>query len=249
MISGLTKGEYWGIQAFMVKNSSLADITISLMTLPYLYMRPGHFCQMFMTNGDTTLSGKPIRLQAELNNEDHKKLFFPQILDHDRATFDFSLHPKRLEEIDCDFVILFAGEHGLGYSFDFVLSFSNLKKAWQDSEKGARMQVFDICFEKDLQQYRGWNVNSIEQSKDDIVFKSHIKFLTAVGVIKNRYSLSIEDYFSKTKHDPVFEYIRRRYTSHLETQLFCQQEGISFQKTMDFGAFYESEINTLRLSP
>ena len=69
------------------------------------------------------------------------------------------------------------------------------------------MQVFDICFEEDLQQYRGWNVNSIEQSKDDIVFKSHIKFLTAVGVIKNRSSLSIEDYFSKTKHDPVFEYI------------------------------------------
>ena len=60
----------------MVKNSSLADITISLMTLPYLYMRPGHFCQMFMTNGDATLSGKPIRLQAELNNGDHKKLFW-----------------------------------------------------------------------------------------------------------------------------------------------------------------------------
>ena len=229
--------------------NSRSSITISLMTLPYLYMRPGHFCQMFMTNGDATLSGKPIRLQAELNSGDHKKLFFPQILDHDRATFDFSLHPKRLEEIDCDFVILFAGEHGLGYSFDFVLSFPNLQKAWQKSEEGASMQIFEICFEEDLQQYRGWNVNSIRSSEDDNVFKSHIKFLTAVGVIKNRYSLSIEDYFSKTKHDPVFEYIRRRYTSHLETQLFCQQEGNFFQKTMDFGAFYESEINTLRLSP
>ena len=40
------------------------------MTLPYLYMRRGHFCQMFMTNGDATLSGKPIRLQAELNSGD-----------------------------------------------------------------------------------------------------------------------------------------------------------------------------------
>ena len=68
MISGLTKGEYWGIQAFMVKNSSLADITMSLMTLPHLYMRPGNFCQMFMTDGDATLSGKPIGLQAIYSN-------------------------------------------------------------------------------------------------------------------------------------------------------------------------------------
>ena len=109
MISGLTKKEYWGIQAFMDENSSLANITISLMTLPYLYLRPGHFCQMFITNGDAILSGKSISPQAELNNGDHKKLFFPQILDQDRATFNFSLYPKRLEEIDCDFVIIFAG--------------------------------------------------------------------------------------------------------------------------------------------
>jgi hypothetical protein len=67
------------------------------------------------------------------------------------------------------------------------------KKAWKESESGARIQIFDICFEPELQTYRGHDLFKVEASGEDIIFYAQPKFLHAVGLVKNRYSMTIEN--------------------------------------------------------
>ena len=139
----------------MTEERSLNSITVSTMTLPHLYCCLGTFCQMFFTNGKDTLSGSPIILSADFANGHHKNFFYPAVMDHDRATHDFSIHPKELKALDQDFVIMYADKNSPLYCFDFILAFPNLEQAWNEAEKGARIQIFDISFEPELQTYMG----------------------------------------------------------------------------------------------
>ena len=133
-------------------------ITLTTMVLPYRYCCLGMFCQMFFTNGDNTLTGSPLILDASFGNGAAKRLYHPTIMDHDRSTYDFAIHPQRLKDLNTDFVILCADRDTPLYYFDFIFHFPNLKQAWHESEGGARIQVFDLSLEPDLQKYRGYDL-------------------------------------------------------------------------------------------
>lgn len=186
------------------------------MVLRYRHCCLGNFCQMFFTNGDETLSGSPIILSAEFAKGRKKKFFHPTVMDHDRNTYDFSIHPKKLKALDQDFAVLFAEKNSPLYCFDFILAFSNLERAWKEAENGARIQIFDTSFEPALQTYKGHEFFTIKASGTDITFNAQLKFLHAVGLVKRRYSMTIEEYREMTGFDPVSDYIRQRYIDHLE---------------------------------
>ena len=103
-------------------------------------------------------------------------------------------------------VILFADKNTPLYCFDFLLKFHNLEKAWKESEIGARIQIFDISFEPELQTYMGHDFFKIKATDEDIIFSAQPKFLHAVGLVKNRYSMTIGQYKEKTGFDPVSEH-------------------------------------------
>ena len=84
-----------------------------------------------------------------------------------------------------------------------------MKQAWDESEGGARIQVFDLSLEPELQKYRGYDFVEMSGEKEDLVFKSQAKILFAVGLIKRRYSLHLDEYTEITGFDPVAEHCRR----------------------------------------
>ena len=247
MISWRMKREYWEIQVFIDKHSSIANITVSLMTLPYHYMCPGTFCQMFFTNDDNTLTGDPLILDARFGNGTAKRLYHPSILDHDRSTYDFAIHPQRLKDLDTDFVILCADRDTPLYYFDFIFHFPNLKQAWDESESGARIQVFDLSLEPELQKYRGYDLVEMSGEEEGLIFKSQAKILFAVGLIKRRYSLHLDEYTEITGFDPVAEHCRREYFKHLEMQSAIQEEGLIDFVDTDVEKFYSQQLTLLRL--
>ena len=79
-----------------------------------------------------------------------------------------------------------------------------------------------------------------------IVFKSKQKFLHTVGLIRSRYSLTIEEYTDLTGFDPVAEYCRRRYLEHLELEMM-QKEGLLNSVDTDFDKFYDQTLRLLSL--
>ena len=232
----------------MTEKGSLNSITVSTMTLPHLYCCLGTFCQMFFTNGKDTLSGSPIILSADFANGHHKKFFHPTVMDHDRGTHDFSIHPKELKALDKDFVIMCADRETPLYCFDFVLKFSNLERAWKESENGSCIQIFDVSFEPQFQRYKGHEFFKMNATETDIIFNGHLKFLHTVGIIKSRHSMSIEEYREMTGYDPIFQYIQQEYIAHLELQVFCQKEGDFSMEDTNFNAFYEQQVKSLRLN-
>ena len=221
-------------------------ITLTTMVLPYRYCCLGTFCQMFFTKGNNTLTSDPLILDASFGNGAAKRLCHPTIMDHDRSTYDFTIHPQRLKDLDTDFVILCTDRDTPLYCFDFIFHFPNLKQAWKESEAGARIQVFDICFEPELQEYRGYDLFAMSTSPNDIVFRSKQKFLHTVGLIRSRYSLTIEKYTDLTGFDPVAEYCRRRYLEHLELEMM-QKEGLLNSVDTDFDKFYDQTLRLLSL--
>ena len=232
----------------MTEERSQNSITVSTMTLPYSYCCLGTFCQMLFSNEKDTLSGSPIILSADFANGHHKNFFHPIVMDHDRGTHDFSIHPKELKALDKDFVIMCADKETPLYCFDFILKFSNLERAWKESENGARIQIFDISFEPELQTYMGTDLFKIKSTDEDIIFSAQHKFLHAVGLIKSRHSMSIDEYRELTGYDPVSEHIRRQYMNHLEMQEAFQKEGDFTSEHIKFDKFNERELVRLQLS-
>ena len=135
-------------------------ITLTTMMLPYRYCCLGTFCQMFFTNGENTLTGDPLILDASFGNGAAKRLYHPTIMDHDRSTYDFAIHPQRLKDLDTDFVILCADRDTPLYYFDFIFHFPNLKQAWDESES-ERVSKFLIFL---------WN-QSYRNTEDTILLK------------------------------------------------------------------------------
>ena len=202
---------------------------------------------MFFTNGENTLTGDPLILDASFGNGAAKRLYHPTIMDHDRSTYDFAIHPQRLKDLDTDFVILCADRDTPLYYFDFIFHFPNLKQAWHESEGGARIQVFDLSLKPDLQKYRGYDLVEMSGEEEDLVFKSQTYFLFAVGLIKRRYSLHLDEYTDITGFDPVAEHCRRKYCEHLELQSAMQEEGLTDFADTDVERFYNQQLTRLRL--
>ena len=133
------------------------------------------------------------------------------------------------------------------YYFDFIFHFPNLKQAWDESESGARIQVFDLSLEPELQKYRGYDLVEMSGQEEDVVFKSQTYFLFAVGLIKRRYSLHLDEYAEITGFDPVAEHCRREYFEQLEMQSAMQEEGLIDFVDTDFEKFYNQQLTLLRL--
>ena len=222
-------------------------ITLTTMVLPHRYCCLGTFCQMFFTNGNNTLTGSPLLLDASFGNGAAKRLYHPTIMDHDRSTYDFVIHPQRLKDLDTDFAIVCADRDTPLYYFDFIFNFQNLKQAWDESENGARIQVFDLFLDPELQKYRGYDLVEISSQREDLVFKSQAKILFAVGLIERRYSLHLDEYTEITGFDPVAEHCRHEYFEHLEMQSAMQEEGLIDFVDTDFEKFYSQQLKLLRL--
>ena len=168
-------------------------------------------------------------------------------MDHDRSTYDFAIHPQRQKGLDNDFVILCADRDTPLYYFDFIFHFPNLKQARDESESGARIQVFDLFIEPELQKYRGYDFVEISGEEADLIFKSQAKILFAVGLIKRRYSLYLDEYTEITGFDPVEEHCRREYFEHLEMQAAMQEERLIDFVDTDLEKFYMQQLTLLRL--
>jgi len=93
----------------------------------------------------------------------------------------------------------------------------------------------------------GHDFFKIKATDEDIIFSAQPKFLHAVGLVKNRYSMTIGQYKEKTGFDPVSEHIRRQYMDHLEMQEALQKEGFT-PENMVFDTFNERELVRLQLS-
>ena len=222
-------------------------ITLTTMVLPHLYCCLGTFCQMFFTNGSHTLTGDPLILDASLSNGTKKWLYHPSIMDHDRSTYDFTMHPQRLKDLDTDFVVICADRDNPLYYFDFIFYFPHLKQAWNESENGARIQAFDLSLEPELQKFNGYDLIEMSGQKDNLVFKSQVKNLFAVGLIKQRYSLHLDEYTEITGFDPVAEHCKREYFEHLKMQAAMQEEALIDFVDTDFEKFYSKQLKLLCL--
>ena len=80
-----------------------------------------------------------------------------------------------------------------------------------------------------------------------IVFKSKQKFLHTVGLIRSRYSLTIEKYAELTGFDPVAEHCKREYFEHLKMQAAMQEEALIDFVDTDFEKFYNKQLKLLSL--
>ena len=80
-----------------------------------------------------------------------------------------------------------------------------------------------------------------------MVFKSQTYFLFAVGLIKRRYSLHLDEYAEITGFDPVAEHCRHEYFEHLEMQSALHREGLIDFVDTDFEKFYSQQLTLLRL--
>ncbi len=150
-------------------------------------------------------------------------------MDHDRSTYDFA--------------ILCADRDTPLYYFDFIFHFPNLKQAWEESESEARIKVFDLFLESELQKYRGYDLVEMAGEEEDLIFKSQAKILFAVGLIKQRYSLNLDEYTQITGFNPVAEDCRRKYFEHPE----MQEDGLIDFVNTDLEKFYNQQLTLLKL--
>lgn len=210
------------------------------MVVPYIPKRLGIFCQTLTTNNDQTVSGQPLNLKVQFDNGNSRHLFSPILTELDRGTFYYSDYPASLATSNMDFIRFVADRDTEFYCLNFVMSAQNLEKIWRKSEQGALMQVFDISFDCALQRDANLTLARDTAAGSGTFCSSLPKYLFGVGLIENQYSMTIADYKTKTKFDPVLELCQRNYYDPIAHE--------TDSKKMDFHTYLASQSDILLAS-
>jgi len=139
-------------------------ITIATLVVPYLKKDVGEFISLLQTGSFEAGRGKRgflgikfVDKYAEARSDDYAETrSIGTSFWKDRSLFDFQkkLDGKLLNWRNSDFVTLAVEEGNSFYDFAFFLTEGRIDEIWNDSEKGNRIQLFDVSFESGNQPFQ-----------------------------------------------------------------------------------------------
>ena len=198
-------------------------ITIATLVVPYLKKDVGEFISLLQTGsleagrGERgSLGIKFVDNYDEARSDDYAKTrstgtsFWK-----DRSLFDFQkkLDGKLLNWRNSDFVTLAVKEGNSFYDFAFFLTEDRIDEIWNDSEKGNRIQLFDVSFESGNQPFQ-----KLKFAEKEMIASTKImgrgEWIIAVGKVERQYSMEITNYNKTTGQNPVSDRAEQLYYNY-----------------------------------
>ena len=164
--------------------------------MPYLKKDVGEFISLLQTGSLEAGRGKRAGLGIKFGNDHAKTRAIGTSFWKDRSLFDFqkTSNGKLLNWKNSDFVTLAVKDGNCFYDFAFFFTEDRIDKIWNDSEKGNRIQLFDVSFETGNQPFQNHNVPALPVHDSLIVPSSarELKETTFRTVFEHRFGVEFK---------------------------------------------------------
>jgi len=214
-------------------------ITIATLVVPYLKKDVGEFISLLQTGSLEAGRGKRGGLDIKFGNDHAKTRSIGTSFWKDRSLFDFqkTSNGKLLNWKNSDFVTLAVKDGNCFYDFAFFFTEDRIDKIWSDSEKGNRIQLFDVSFETGNQPFQ-----ELKFAEKEMIASTRVmgrgEWIIAVGKVERQYSMAITNYNKITGQNPVHSRAVRLYYSY-------PREEDRERRKMSFHDFWADERRIL----
>jgi len=207
--------------------------------VPYLKKDVGEFISLLQTGSLEAGRGKRGGLCIKFGNDHAKTRSIGTSFWKDRSLFDFqkTSNGKLLNWKNSDFVTLAVKDGNCFYDFAFFFTEDRIDKIWNDSEKGNRIQLFDVSFETGNQPFQ-----ELKFAEKEMIASTRVmgrgEWIIAVGKVERQYSMAITNYNKITGQNPVHSRAVRLYYSY-------PREEDRERRKMSFHDFWADERRIL----
>ena len=214
-------------------------ITIATLVVPYLKKDVGEFISLLQTGSLEAGRGKRGGLCIKFGNDHAKTRSIGTSFWKDRSLFDFqkTSDGKLLNWKNSDFVTLAVKDGNCFYDFAFFFTEDRIDKIWNDSEKGNRIQLFDVSFETGNQPFQ-----KLKFAEKEMIASTRVmgrgEWIIAVGKVERQYSMAIANYNKITGQNPVHSRAVQLYYSY-------PREEDRERRKMSFHDFWADERRIL----
>ena len=190
-------------------------ITIATLVVPYLKKDVGEFISLLQTGSLAAGRGKRAGLGIKFGNDHAKTRSIGTSFWKDRSLFDFqkTSDGKLLNWKNSDFVTLAVKDGNCFYDFAFFFTEDRIDKIWNDSEKGNRIQLFDVSFETGNQPFQ-----ELKFAEKEMIASTRVmgrgEWIIAVGKVERQYSMAIANYNKMAGQNPVHSRAVQLYYSY-----------------------------------
>ena len=214
-------------------------ITIATLVVPYLKKDVGEFISLLQTGSLEAGRGKRGGLCIKFGNDHAKTRSIGTSFWKDRSLFDFqkTSNGKLLNWKNSDFVTLAVKDGNSFYDFAFFFTEDRIDKIWNDSEKGNRIQLFDVSFETGNQPFQ-----ELKFAEKEMIASTRVmgrgEWIIAVGKVERQYSMAIANYNKMAGQNPVHSRAVQLYYS-------CPRKEDRERRKMSFHDFWADERRIL----
>ena len=200
-------------------------LTMATLVTPYAKESIGRSCDWFKTDGSKQLNESRSFMKVKFENG--HSLHSPDLylVSTDRDECNGSKFPQEIHRRDVDFAQFAAEQKGQSKIFwEFFLAKNKLKEIEENSEKGSRIQLFDICFDKAVQRDKDLLIFSSKPQPSGLIFRSKINQLMGLGIVERHSSMTVKKYENITGEDPILLFARKNYHDPVYSDKYTNKE-------------------------